>query len=90
MFISWDDNGEGILKPDDIIKPLVELGLAPNSEFARMILKALDPRSKDEKKKTDLQLTLQDFIKIFRNNKVSDSLLSIIMKQSEKRYLKNQ
>ena len=90
LFISWDDHGTGTLKPDDIIKPLVELGLAPNSDFANMILKALDPRSKEDRSDEDLKLTLADFIKIFKSSKVSDSLLNIIQRQSEKRYLKNQ
>lgn len=34
----------------------------------------------------DLKLTLQDFIKIFRSNKVSESILNLIQKESEKRF----
>jgi len=45
LFISWDDDGSGVLEADEIIKPLVALGLAPDSHFARKILNALDPRS---------------------------------------------
>lgn len=44
LFISWDDDGTGILDADEIIKPLIGLGLAPNSDFARKLLKAIDPR----------------------------------------------
>ena len=66
------------------------LGLATNSEFARKILTALDPRTKQEKERTDLKITLPDFIKIFRSSKVSDCLINIIQKESEKRFIKNQ
>ena len=78
LFLSWDDDGSGELSAGEIIKPLVSLGLAPDSEFARRILSALDPRTKAEKERTDLKITLPDFIKIFRSSKVSDSLINII------------
>ena len=45
LFLSWDDDGSGELSASEIIKPLVSLGLAPNSDFARKILTALDPRT---------------------------------------------
>ena len=38
LFISWDDDGSGILEADEIIKPLISLGLAPNSAFAIKLL----------------------------------------------------
>lgn len=38
LFISWDDDGSGILEADEIIKPLISLGLAPNSDFAIELL----------------------------------------------------
>ena len=87
--MSWDDDGSGELSASEIIKPLVSLGLAPNSDFARKILNALDPRTKSEKERTDLKILLPDFIKIFKNSKVSDCLINIIQKESEKRFLKN-
>jgi len=31
LFISWDDDGSGVLEASEIIKPLVQLGLAPDS-----------------------------------------------------------
>jgi hypothetical protein len=68
----------------------VALGLAPDSHFARKILNALDPRSVEEKEKTDLRITLPDFIKIFRSSKVSEQLLNIIQKESSKRLTMNQ
>ena len=38
LFISWDDDGTGELSAEEIIKPLISLGLAPNSEFAIKLL----------------------------------------------------
>jgi Ca2+-binding EF-hand superfamily protein len=37
IFISWDENGDGTMDENEIIKPLVSLGLAPDSRFARRI-----------------------------------------------------
>lgn len=62
--------------------------MAPNSEFAIRLLQAVDPSSK-KKNVSDMKITLQDFIKIFRSNKVSDSLVNIIQKETEKRLTMN-
>ena len=49
LFMSWDDDGSGVLEADEIVKPLVALGLSSDKGFALKILAALDPRSKAEK-----------------------------------------
>ena len=38
LFISWDDDGSGVLESEEIIKPLVGLGLSSDSKFAIKIL----------------------------------------------------
>lgn len=43
LFISWDDDGSGVLEPQEIIKPLISLGLSSDHNFAKKILQALDP-----------------------------------------------
>jgi hypothetical protein len=48
------------------------LGLAPDSVFARKICQALDPRSTTRKTSEPLEVTLDDFIKIFKSDKTSD------------------
>lgn len=45
LFVSWDDDGSGVLDAKEIIKPLISLGLAPNSDFAIRLLQAVDPAS---------------------------------------------
>lgn len=37
IYLSWDENGDGDIDENEIIKPLVSLGLAPDSAFARKI-----------------------------------------------------
>lgn len=89
LFVSWDDDGSGILEAEEIIRPLISLGLAPNSNFAIMLLQALDPKPKKGRKElNEITITLQEFIKIFRSNKVSEALFNLITKESKKR-LKN-
>ena len=63
---------------------MLSLGLAPNSDFAIKLLQALDPLSHN-KSPEDLKITLQDFIKIFRSNKVSEALLNLIQKETDRR-----
>ena len=75
LFLTWDDDNSGILDAEEVIKPLVALGLSSDSNFARKIVNALDPRTKDEKAKSDLRITLADFVKIFKADKVSESLI---------------
>ena len=81
MFISWDDDGSGVLEAEEIIKPLIGLGLSSDSKFAIKILQALDSRPSDNggaRGKDDLRITLKDFIKIFKSDKISEHLVSII------------
>ncbi|CDW75722.1 iki3 domain containing protein [Stylonychia lemnae] len=89
LFISWDDDGSGVLEAEEIIKPLVGLGLSSDSKFAVKILQSLDPKNDGSQKgKDDLRITLKDFIKIFKSDKVSENLVSII--NSEVNQLKMQ
>ena len=85
LFISWDDDGSGVLEAVEIIKPLISLGLAPNSDFAVKLLKALDPNASKSKSVEDIKITFTDFVKIFRSSKVSEALTALIQKETEKR-----
>ena len=89
LFISWDDDGSGELEADEIIKPLINMGLVPDSKFAIGLIQALDPSAKFKRNTSDLKLTLQDFIKIFKNSKISEALYNLIEKESENRLKSN-
>lgn len=75
LFISWDDDGSGVLEADEIIKPLIGLGLSSDSKFAIKILQALESKGRQNSNKEDLKITLKDFIKIFKSDKVSEHLV---------------
>lgn len=90
LFLSWDTDNDGQINENDIIRPLVSLGLAPDSKFARKICQALDPKHSLRKQNEALEVNLDDFIKIFKNDKISDMLMQIISRETEKRHLKYQ
>lgn len=77
LFLSWDDEGNGELNPDEIKKPFISMGLSADSKFASKLFEALASGNK-RKKKVDLKLTLQDFIKIFKSDKFGDKISQII------------
>lgn len=77
LFISWDDDGSGVLEAEEIIRPLVELGLSSDSKFATKIIQALDSKQ-TRGGKEDLRITLQDFVRIFKSDKVSEHMTKII------------
>ena len=89
MFLSWDEDGGGTIDEAEIIKPLVSLGLAPDSKFARKICQALDPRTKLQKARDEtIEMTLEDFVRIFKNDKISDTMMAIIERETDKRHPK--
>ena len=77
LFISWDDDGTGTLKPKEIIKPLISMGLSSDSKFATKLLQALDT----SKKKSEMKLSMSDFIKIFKSDKLSEQISKIIVNE---------
>ena len=79
LFLSWDEDHKGELKSSDIIKPLIAMGLSSDSKFVTKLLQALDTSSK--KIRTDLKLSMLDFIKIFKSDKFSEQISSIIQKE---------
>jgi hypothetical protein len=83
LFLSWDDDGSGVLEAAEIIRPLISLGLSCDSKFAIKILQALDPGWTPDKDKDDLKITLKDFIKIFNSDKLGDRIVSLINKEIE-------
>lgn len=74
LFIFWDDDGSGILEAEELIKPLVGLGLAADSKFTTKLLQALESGSGKVSAKEDLKIKLHDFVKIFKSDKTSDKI----------------
>ena len=82
LFYSWDDDGSGVLEIDEIWEPLIALGLAPGKEFVFQLIKSLDPKflkyescgelgeNGDSSTSKELSVTLRDFLKIFRSDRL--------------------
>ena len=45
IFVSWDEDGSGVLEGDELIRPLLALGLANDQRFAYHLLETLDPHA---------------------------------------------
>lgn len=61
LFTNWDVNHDATISEDEVIKPLVALGLVPDHKFARKIWKALKPRTQDQQ----VRLSYDEFTRIF-------------------------
>lgn len=66
--------------------PLVSLGLAPDAEFASKICRSLEPKNSKRKLGEPLELCLEDFMNIFKSDKLSDQLMAIITRETIKRH----
>jgi hypothetical protein len=84
LFLTWDDDGSGVLEADEIIKPLVGMGLSTDANFARKLLIALDPKATKKGAPPpdldNLSINLADFIKIFKSDKTSEHVTKILKK----------
>jgi Ca2+-binding EF-hand superfamily protein len=43
LFKSWDVDGDDSISENELVKPLVSLGLAPDHKFAKKLCNALVP-----------------------------------------------
>ena len=55
LFLLWDDDGEGSLGPDELMKAFVRIGLSQDHHFARAIMYSIKPRpsAKEEEKEKE-------------------------------------
>ena len=93
LFLSWDDNENGQLDAEEIIRPLVALGLSSDSRFVIKLLQALDPNSGhtlQQKQQQhggsnveDLKISLREFIKIFKSDRASDRIALVVKKATK-------
>lgn len=77
-------DGDGSISENELVKPLVSLGLAPDHKFARKICNALVPTNRVHQGGVDLQL--EDFLRIFRSDRVQDALMAVIKRASDKKF----
>lgn len=86
LFQSWDVDGDGIISENELVKPLVSLGLAPDHRFARKICMALDPRRNQRTTDDPIELQLDDFLRIFKSDKISDKLMNVLDRETKTRH----
>jgi Ca2+-binding EF-hand superfamily protein len=75
LFLTWDADGEGSLSPAEIIKAFVSIGLSQDHHFARKIMHSIRPHKENDE---NMDICLKDFIKIFKNDEVSDNVIKMI------------
>ena len=76
LFLTWDGDGEGSLSQEELISAFIRIGLSSDHQFAKTIIAAIQP-SKEVRKNND-DITLKDFIKIFRSDEVGESIINVI------------
>ena len=81
LFLSWDDDGSGVLEEEEIVHPLLSLGLASDSAFARQLISTLDPKA-DKPGHDEYSLTLKDFVKIFNIDKFTQKMTDMVKRES--------
>jgi|LauGreDrversion4_2_1035121.scaffolds.fasta_scaffold136956_3 hypothetical protein len=60
------------------------MGLSSDHNFARKIIQALDPSQKGKfgSSLEDMKISMQDFIKIFKQDKISENMVRIINQEA--------
>lgn len=72
VFLLWDADGQGSLTPDELISAFVRIGLSSDHHFAKQIMYALKPPSSGQKVDTNFEISLHEFLSVFKNDFVSD------------------
>ena len=78
-----DNNDSGGVLRDELSVPLIALGLSSDSSFIEKVLKAVNPFKFGDKSGLDdpfelNEMSLKDFIKIFKKDQVSEKLTDAI------------
>lgn len=85
LFAVWDSDGNGSISENEIVRPLVSLGLAPDAKFAIKICRSLEPKNSNRKPGEPIELQIEDFLNIFKSDKVSDQLMEIVKRETKSR-----
>jgi hypothetical protein len=83
----WDADGEGSLSPDEMISAFVRIGLSSDHMFAKQIMNSIRPSRGGS---ADSEIKLKDFVKIFKEDKQMDYMISKINAEVKENLLKTQ
>lgn len=86
LFLIWDEDGEGSLSTEEILKAFVKIGLSQDHHFGMKILQSIRPRGQ---KGGDQDIKIKDFIKIFKNDELSDHAIHVLNKEVKMQKLKH-
>lgn len=78
LFLSWNDDGSGIVHAEDVIKPLTALGVASNSKLVESLVQQLGGAQGKGRPIEDIQIDMLNFIKMFRTDSVSKTIAEVI------------
>jgi len=82
LFSIWDEDGSGKLEHDELAMPLIALGLSSDSTFVKKILRVIDA---EKFLNLGEQITIEDFAKIFKNDKFSEKVVAKIKEEVKQR-----
>ena len=92
-----DSNDSGGVLRDELSVPLIALGLSSDSSFIEKVLKAVNPFKFGDKSGLDdpfelNEMSLKDFIKIFKKDQVSekitDAIRDIVISEKEAKLIR--
>ena len=72
----WDADGEGSLSSTELAKAFVKIGLSQDHRFAKKIINAIKPKTKDEgEEPEEIEIKIPDFIAVFKDDEVQDKAI---------------
>ena len=83
LFSSWDDDGSGVLDFEEIARPMISLGLSTDPTFVQKLLEAINAKFTTAGGVEDIKITMKDFLRVFRSDKLADKIEKIILRDIE-------
>ena len=78
LFSSWDDEQNGTLRIRDIQEPLLQLGLSNDTNFVEKLIISFDQNAIRMNEENEQIIRIQDFLKIFKLDKMTEKIVSIV------------
>ena len=83
LFASWDDDGSGVLDFEEIARPMISLGLSTDPTFVLKLLEAIDAKFANVGNGKEIKITMKDFLRVFRSDKLADKIEEIVLSDIE-------